>query len=327
MRNWNEIIGNKRILDNLKSVVAENRPAHAIAFHGPDGIGKRTAAEIFAKSLQCENRGDSFEPCGTCRSCLQFDSGNQPDVIRVTHEKAAVSVDDIRNQVVAPMQILPYSSPRKIFIMDEAEKMNEQAQNALLKTLEEPPEYGIIILLTNNMESFLETIRSRVVCYDFMPVGTEDIKSFLIREKKIPDYQARIAAGASGGCPGLAYVWADSEEFAAKREYAERILRKIGELPAGTIIATAKENAKNKDDIEFFLRMLENWIRDVLVIKSGAPKRVSMFTEEMKILKKQADSLEYGFFGEISAATDTLRERLRYNVNAEISFEDLLLKL
>ena len=327
MRNWNEIIGNKRILDNLKAVVKENRPAHAIAFHGPDGIGKRTVADIFAKSLQCEDRGNSTDPCGKCRSCLQFDTGNQPDVIRVTHEKAAISVDDIRSQLIARMQIKPYSSQRKIFIVDEAEKMNEQAQNALLKTLEEPPEYGMIILLTNNMESFLETIRSRVVCYDFMPVGTDEIKSFLIKEKKIPDYQARIAAGASGGCPGLAYIWVDSEEFAEKREYSERILKKIGELPAGTIIATAKENAKNKDDIEFFLRMLENWIRDVLVVKGGAPKKVSMFTEEIKILKKQADSLDYEFFGEILDAIEVLRERLRYNVNAEISFEDLLLKL
>ena len=327
MRNWNEIIGNKRILDNLKAVVKENRPAHAIAFHGPDGIGKRTVADIFAKSLQCEDRGNSTDPCGKCRSCLQFDTGNQPDVIRVTHEKAAISVDDIRSQLIARMQIKPYSSQRKIFIVDEAEKMNEQAQNALLKTLEEPPEYGMIILLTNNMESFLETIRSRVVCFDFMPAGNEEIKSFLIKEKKIPDYQARVAAGASSGCPGLAWTMVDSEEFAERRERAERVLKKLGEQNPSGIIALAKENAKNKDEIDFFLKMLEGWIRDVLVVKGGAPAKTAMFTEEIKVLRKQAESLDYEYFGEILAAIETLRERLRYNVNTEISFEDLLLKL
>ena len=107
-------------------------------------------AGLFAKTLQCEAGGT--DPCGTCRSCIQCDSGNQPDIIWVTHEKPTViSVDDIREQVNNDIIIKPYSSRYKIYIIPEAELMNPQAQNALLKTIEEPPEYAITMLLTNNL--------------------------------------------------------------------------------------------------------------------------------------------------------------------------------
>lgn len=328
MRTWNEIIGHKNVLSHLKKAVSAGRPAHAYAFHGDDGTGKRTVADIFAKSLLCEKKAaDGFTPCGKCRSCLQCESGNQPDIIRITHEKAAISVDDIRTQIIAQMDIRPYSSPYKIFIVDEAEKMNEQAQNALLKTLEEPPEYGIIILLTNNMNTFLETIRSRVVELDFFPVQTEEISGFLIKEKQIPDYQAKTAAGASGGSPGLAWAWVDSEEFAERREQSVKLLKKLGELSKAQVFSKAREWAKEKDEIEFFLRMLENWIKEVLLVKSGVTDRPGMFSQEKEAVRKQAESLDYGYFGELSESIHELRARMRVNVNTEICFEELLLKL
>lgn len=330
MRDWRDIVGQKKIVAHLKRTVRELRPSHAYIFHGDDGIGKRTVAELFAKSLQCERLEESADgatPCGECRSCLQFDSGNQPDVLWVTHEKSAVSVDDIRKQIIAPMGVKPYSSPYKIFIVDEAEKMNEQAQNALLKTLEEPPEYGIIILLSNNINIFLETIRSRTVSLPFMPATTDEIKNFLMKEKHIPDYQAGIAAGSSGGCPGLAWAWADSEEFAERRGRAEKILKKLGEGDTAEKLSLSKEIAKKGDEIEFFLRMTENWIRDVLYVKTTGKKNVSMFTAEWDILKKQALELDYEYFAAVLKGIDELRERLKYNVSTEISLNDFLLKL
>ena len=138
-------------------------------------------ASAFAQTLQCEKGG--VEPCGTCHSCVQAQSLNQPDIIRVTHEKPnSIGVDDIRDQLCSDILIRPYSSPWKIYIVDEAEKMTVQAQNALLKTIEEPPAYGMVLLLTENSQSFLPTILSRCVTLKLRPVKDEQIRKYLMEE-------------------------------------------------------------------------------------------------------------------------------------------------
>ncbi len=350
VKDWNEIVGQKNIQNHLKRAVKALRPSHAYLFYGDEGIGKRTVASLFAKSLQCENiekQPDGVTPCGKCRSCLQFDSKNQPDVFWVSHEKAEISIDDVRNQIISPMGIRPYSSRFRIFLVDEAEKMNEKAQNALLKTLEEPPEYGIIILMGNNPESFLNTIVSRSVALGFTPAPAEEIKGFLMKEKRIPDYQAGIAAFASGGCPGLAYSWADSEEFAEKRGEAEKILVKLGSFERSQAFLQAQKWAKDKARIEFFLGMCENWIHDVLLLKSVSEMRRSfdseerkaeerqirnamkhiMFTQEMDVLNAQAAKLSYEYFERLLRAADELRSRLKFNVSTELAFADFLVNM
>lgn len=325
MKKFEDVVGHQRITGHLKNAIKRKKPSHAYIFHGEDGCGKRLVADIFAAGLLCESGGSG--PCGKCRSCLQYEGANHPDVIRVTHEKSVISVDDIRSRLVNEMQIKPYSSAYKIFIVDEAEKMNEQAQNALLKTLEEPPEYGVIILLSNNINAFLDTILSRTVSLSFLPAGRDEIVRFLMEKKQIPDYQARIAAACSGGNPGLAYSWADSEEFAERREKSLEILRKIGRLEPETVFSVSKEWAKEKEEIHFFVRLLEVWIRDVLYVKASGKYERCMFREEKSCIDEQANFLGYDRLGEIIDGAERLLSRLESNVNTEISLESFLLLL
>ena len=162
-----------------------------------------------------------------CRSCHQMDTGNQPDVKWLTHEKpATISVDDIRTQINSDMAIKPYSSKYKIYIVDEAEKMNEQAQNALLKTIEEPPSYGIIMLLTNNLESMLPTILSRCIVFHLKPVDNYKITDFLVDTYGVPDYKARICAAFSQGVVGKAIDMALSEDFNDLQYYVFNIVNR-----------------------------------------------------------------------------------------------------
>lgn len=325
MKKFSDVVGHRRIIDHLENVIERKAPSHAYIFHGEDGCGKRLVADIFAAGLLCESNED--RPCGKCRSCLQINSFNHPDVIRVTHEKSIISVDDIRSQLIGEMQIKPYSSEYKIFIIDEAEKMNEQAQNALLKTLEEPPAYGIIILLSNNVNAFLETILSRVVALSFLPAGRKEIADFLVREKKVPDYQAKIAAACSGGNPGLAFSWVDSEEFSERREKSLNILRKIGRLDSETVFEVAGQWSGEKEEIKFFIRLLEVWIRDVMYIKSTQKSDKCMLREEEGYMHSQASQLSYERLGEILEGIESLQKRLESNVNTEVSFESLLILL
>ena len=210
MSNFKSVIGHEQIIQHMSTALKNKKISHAYIFEGPNGCGKNMLAKAFSKALECEaGYGDS---CNMCRSCHQMDTGNQPDVKWLTHEKpATISVDDVRTQINADMGIKPYSSKYKIYIVDEAEKMNEQAQNALLKTIEEPPEYGIIMLLTNNLEALLPTILSRCIVFHLKPVDNYKIEEFLEKEYGVPDYKARICAAFSQGVVGKAIQMASSD--------------------------------------------------------------------------------------------------------------------
>ena len=152
-------LGNETAKLQLSSAVKTGRAAHCYMFCGEKGLGKHTLAKTFAKALMCENA--EVRPCGKCKSCIQIENEDHPDVIYIRHEKPTLfSVDEIRG-FSRQMNIRPYVSERKIFILRDAQLLNVQAQNAALKTIEEPPEYGMVLLLTDNKEAFLPTILSR----------------------------------------------------------------------------------------------------------------------------------------------------------------------
>ena len=168
---FSKVIGHEDIISRFKSSIEADRVSHAYIIAGEEGSGRNTLAYCFAKTLQCESGGT--EACGTCKSCKQAESGNHPDIIYISTEgDNIISVGKIRDQLVGSMEIKPYSSRYKIYIIKEAEKMMEDAQNALLKTIEEPPEYGIVIIITSQPEKLLPTIRSRCVMVSTKPVDS-----------------------------------------------------------------------------------------------------------------------------------------------------------
>ena len=149
MSEYNKILGHENIISQLKNAIKSDKVSHAYIFNGEDGSGKNMLANAFAEALLCE-KGE-LEGCGECHFCKQTVSGNNPDFVRVSHEKpASIGVDDVREQLVEDVYIKPYNGKYKVYIIDEAEKMTVQAQNAILKTIEEPPAYSVIIFLTNN---------------------------------------------------------------------------------------------------------------------------------------------------------------------------------
>ena len=178
MGNFSDIYGYETIKEHLQSAISMGKVSHAYVISGGLGSGKKLIASTFAQTLQCEAGG--VEPCGVCHSCVQAAGRNQPDIIWVGHEKpGSIGVDDIRDQLVSDMQIKPYSSPYKIYIIDEADKLTVAAQNAMLKTIEEPPAYGIVILLANNPDVFLQTILSRCVVLDLKPLKDDVVIKYL----------------------------------------------------------------------------------------------------------------------------------------------------
>lgn len=322
---FSDIIGHERIVAHLKSAAANDRISHAYIFNGEDDCGKSFTADIFAAAIQCESKADA--PCGKCKSCIQAFSGNHPDIIKVTHEKSLISVDDIRVQVNSDIAIKPYSSRYKIYIVDEAEKMNEQAQNALLKTIEEPPEYAVIILLTNNAGRFLPTILSRCIKLDFRSVSNELVKKYLMEECKLPDYQAGLSAAFSSGNIGKAKKHAESEEFSERLAQVTKILKGIDRMRIDELNQAVKYFASVKAQIDECIDLAELWFRDVLVYKASKDTKDILYKNEAEAIKEQAASRSFEAFDSIQKEFSTLRARIRANVNFEASIEMFLLNV
>lgn len=325
MTTFRDVVGHESIIGHFKSSIEQGKVAHAYLIHGEKGTGKKMLAGLFAKTLQCEAGGT--DPCGICRSCIQCDSGNQPDIIWVTHEKPTViSVDDIREQVNNDIIIKPYSSRYKIYIIPEAELMNPQAQNALLKTIEEPPEYAIIMLLTNNLDKMLPTILSRCITLNLKPVGELDMMEYLSR-MGIPQAKAKFCVGFAFGNLGKAVRLATSEEYNEIKHDCVQILKDINRMEIYDLIDAVKKMSKYKLDIYDYLDIMMMWYRDILMLKvSGSPDKL-LFKEEYATLKQQANYISYEGIENVLKALDKVKVRLEANVNFDIAMELLLLTI
>ena len=256
MSKFVDIVGQEQLQEHLKNAIQMDKVSHAYIINGERSSGKEFIAKIFAMSLQCENR-QGIEPCQECHSCKQALSGNHPDIIFITHEKPnTIGVDDIRSQINGDVAIKPYSGPKKIYIMNEGEKMTVQAQNALLKTLEEPPEYVVLLILTTNVESLLPTILSRCVVLNMKPAKDKQVKRFLMENMGIPDYKADICVAFARGNVGKARLLANSEDFDKVKEEAITLLKYINEMEINEVVAAIKKINEYKFDVNDYLDIL-----------------------------------------------------------------------
>ncbi len=327
MSRFVDIVGQEQIKEHLQNAVRMSKVSHAYIINGERSSGKEFIAKTFAMALQCENRQDT-EPCQECRSCRQALSGNQPDIIFITHEKpGTISVDDIRSQINGDIAIKPYSSPRKIYIMNEGEKMTIQAQNALLKTLEEPPEYAVILILTTNVDSLLPTILSRCVVLNMKPASDAQVKQFLMENMQIPDYKADICTAFARGNLGKARMLAGSEEFDKVKEEAITLLKYINEMEISEIVTAIKKINEYKFDVNDYLDILSVWYRDVLLFKATHDVNHLIFREEIQYIRRVADRSTYEGIELIIDALEKSKQRLNANVNFDLTMELLLLTI
>ena len=318
MAGFEQVVGHKKVIRHLQNAIENKTVGHAYLFSGADGAGKNLVAKLFAMTVFCEAGGT--EPCGTCRSCMQVQSGNHPDVFRVTHEKNIISVDDIRSQLCGPIDIVPYQGPKKLFLVDEAEKMNEQAQNALLKTLEEPPEYAVIVLLANNDEAFLPTIRSRVVRLSFLPAPHGEVVRLLIREKHLPDYRAGLVAALAGDYPGRALTLSDSKESEERKNQVVALMKSLRNLGAEKRIELARTMAaEHKTDLDEYLDLMLVWVRDLLYYKAERKRARLMFREEQDTIAAESEYYTFETLKSFTEEIERLREKAKQNVNLEPS--------
>ena len=326
MATFHDIIGQEQIKEHLQNAISAKKISHAYIINGEKSSGKEFIARVFAMTLQCEKGGT--EPCQECHSCKQFLSGNHPDVIWVTHEKpASIGVDDVRIQINDTVSIRPYSSPYKIYLVDEAEKMTVQAQNALLKTIEEPPAYAVLVLITTNPEVFLPTILSRCIQLKLRPLKDSVVSDYLTEKMGVSDGQADIYAAFARGNLGKAIHLASSEEFALLYREVLTLLKNIKDMDIPMLLDYIRKLQEDNLDLYECLDFMQLWYRDILMFKVTKDMNSLIFKEEYSAVSSCCQKSSYEGLEEILSAIEKAKVRLNANVNTDLALELMLLTM
>ncbi|HEX6767828.1 MAG TPA: DNA polymerase III subunit delta' [Candidatus Binatia bacterium] len=260
---WNEFIGHHRQVELLRLALASGRLHHAYLFVGPEGIGKRTLAIALAKAVHCSVSAADF--CGSCANCRRIAEGNHPDVrlIEPLAGKKEISIQQVRD-FERELNYRSFTGKRKIIIIDPATLMNLASQNALLKTLEEPPQDSLMVLIASSAGGLLPTVRSRCLRISFAPLARGDVIHYLRTNQGMTGDEVEFLAAMSMGSIGAA-MGLDKEAFVEKRRIWAGI---VGALKGGdyrAAVDAAETLAGNRDDALKFFAWAQSWFRDLLV--------------------------------------------------------------
>ncbi|MCR5160310.1 MAG: DNA polymerase III subunit delta' [Lachnospiraceae bacterium] len=324
MFDFQDVVGQEAVKEHFRTAITSDRVSHAYMLIGEAGLGKNALADAFSRMLLCER--DPLHPCGVCHACKQVMAGTHPDVIHVTHEKPnIIKVDEIRDQLDAEIGIRPFSGKRRVFIIPDADKMNAQAQNAALKTIEEPPSYAVILLLCDREDSLLETIRSRCVKLRLRPVPDRELLSWLRGMEGVTEEQAELAAGFARGNAGKARQMALSDTFRERCAADLKLLTGLPESGTEQLLAGIDRVREDYPDPGPFLDFVRMYCRDLLVLKKRGRREDLIFPEWEKELTRAAVQTTLPGIGRILEETERTEERFRANVNPELAIELLLL--
>lgn len=323
MYTFEEIRGNTPLVEQLRRSAASGRSSHAYLFLGGAGAGKRLIANTFAKALQCEGEK---RPCDSCKSCHAFNHGNHPDVIYFQPLKngKTYTIEDVREQLLETVDLKPFQYEKKIYIIEKADTLNIQSQNALLKTLEEPPAHVVFLLLAERAETFLPTILSRVVVMKIRPLSAETIADYLMQAGHLAEESHILSAYAQGRI-GQALELVEDEGFREMRQDILGKLEALSSMSEGDAYLLAKDLEGYKNDLRF-LDIMELWYRDLLTAKSLREEGYLIQRDKKDAIFRAAKE-PAALLAKKAAAVRTARMRLAQNANFRLTMEVMLMDL
>ena len=318
------LVGQTRAIRLIQRALKTGRTAHAYLFSGPEGIGKRAAALALAQALNCQ-RGDAADDgCGACQSCRKIARGLHPDVQVIEPEGVTLKIEQVR-ALEADAALGPYEARRKVFILDSAEKMTEQAANALLKTLEEPPGRTVFVLLTSTPSALPPTIVSRCQTVTFSTIPPEMLEPFVV-ERGVDRTRARLIVSFSRGSIGRAL----SPEVASLASTRDLLLEELeGALRGGpaALIDLAEKLAKDREGLQQKLEVLSAWLRDLMVAKTSRRQEWLVNKDRGEEVARQAEGLTLEAILDGLRAVHATMDGLTRNANPRLSLENFLLQL
>lgn len=341
---FDEILGNDRLREVLTRLRASGRMPNAMLFAGPDGVGKRLFALEVARSLVCRSPKGSAA-CGECSACVrtgQFELpkaedreshqkvifSNHPDVGTVIAYGRQIPVNAIRD-LESEAHFRPFEGAGRTFIIDDADRMNDAASNALLKTLEEPSPTSNIILVTSRPDTLLSTIRSRCQTFRFAPVPTELIQKFLIEKEIAGENEARLAARLSQGSIGRAVSIDIARAVERRAELAAALNEGLVRRDLVLLLRASETlaEARNKEFFEEDLELLLTLIRDVWAISLGESEGALVHIDIFHDLERTAQGSDPRKLSGLMAEVELIRERLVVNINKKLAADELFVKM
>ena len=318
---YSQVAGQEEIKESLIKSINNNQVSHCYIFEGPKGMGKYDLALIFAQSLLCLNF--QKEPCNQCNSCIKANSFNHPDLHIVNEEEKSIKREDI-DMLINSIYKKPYESKRKVFIIKDAHLMTVQAANTFLKTLEEPPDNTVMILLTINSNLLLPTIVSRCQEIKFKNISKETIKSYLIKYNSNIGIIELAANYSNGNLNKAISIINGNDEILRKREEIIKIFDKIIKSDSEIIYELESYFDEQKDNIDEIIEIMIMWIRDVMFVKSNMDNLV-INNDYLELLKIHSKKMKVD--SDIVEFMQNISDNIKSNVSYKLAVDNMLLKI
>lgn len=320
---YKDIIGHDLVVESLRRACKNNKMSHFYIFEGQQGLGKRSLAGVFAKTILCEKKGQ--EACNTCSSCYKFDIGTHPDFKEVFPDKDIIKKGQI-DELIKFINSSPFESEKKLIIIDHAHLMNKEAQNGLLKSLEEPPEYIHIILVSEDTKNLLPTIRSRGQRIHFYPIEVDKIEDYLLNtlhaKKEIGSFLSKL----SNGSLGRAILLSESEDFFKRRDWLLELIDSLTQKEGFRIFAAVDYFYSNKDYSQEMLELIVLWFRDLAVYKATGNISFVINKDKEEFLLRQS-FMDFERINDIIEKVQETSLNIQMNVNFQLAIETMLLKI
>jgi len=324
---FEKIVGQEAVKNLLAQALRQRAYSHAYLFEGPSGLGKEAMAREFAAAIFCSSENP---PCHTCKSCHQVAAGTHPELRIIQPEDpekdTTVSVEVIRT-MIKDIYLKPYHGDWKVYIIPQADIMTFQAQNALLKTLEEPPDHAVMILTSSKPQALLPTVLSRCQKADFRPVQRERIETWLQEFRGLPREQASALAAYAHGTPDRAVKMLDSESYRQHVQLFLTLTEVLSEGRLSPLLEAGEFLQRDKNQTLEILSMWQEWIRDLQVISLGGEEDLLIHQDQIQRLKQQASLFSSRGYSQALTILEEAREDLINYGNLAFVSEMVLVNL
>lgn len=328
----NSFAGNAPLRRLLHHSIGQNRLAHAYIFNGPEGVGKKRTALDLAAAVNCAARPAGLDSCGECPSCRKIAAGAHPDVHLVAPAKKVFLIEQIR-EIIREIQYQPFEGQRRLFILDNSDRMNDESANCLLKTLEEPPDKNILVLITANLSALLPTIRSRSQILNFLPVPTSIVENFLIERAGAHPAHAARAARLGMGSIGTALTL-DPDTLESMREDAFHLLEVLTiqddaallELFQTTFGPEFQKVESGKLDFDLFSQIFISILRDLIIMEGFQDRDHLLFYDHLERLVRLKQMYTPAIIGMVLHDLEEMQRKRPFYLKNDLLFLNLLLK-
>jgi len=310
---FSDILGHEKPLNIINAYIENSSFSGGYIFSGPEGIGKKAVAKIIAQKLNCtalQNR-----PCGACGSCLKTEKFQHPDLHIIESDTAQIKIEDIRF-LQREANFRPYEGAMKVFIIDDAHKLNPEAANSLLKVLEEPPADSLIILISHKPQNIFKTVLSRCKVIRFSPLAISLLEDVLINKYFIDKLPAHFLSFYSEGRLGLALKLKDSKIFEEKNRIFDSFA--VAGRPLDRNLT-----GQSKEQLRGYLNLMASWFRDIYLLKAGLPERELMHLDRKNDLLKLMREFSFKQLDSILAAISESMFYLEKNINSKLLLHNL----